>query len=132
MYVCVYIYIYIYIYIIHNNCVVIFEVIGGTPGFQAQTTTARAKETVIKRVRSTFHKVILYAKEALVLKSCPTPLVILYAKESTVYIPQRGVQWKRGVVIAMRSYASAQYDTTPIHCTPLPLHPPVMNTNTRA
>ena len=27
-------------------------------------------------------------------------------------------------------YTSLLYDTTPIHCTPLPLHPPVMNTQT--
>ena len=44
-------------------------------------------------------------------------------------IHQRGVQWKRGVVIYMMSYTSLLYDTTPIHCIPLPLHPPVMNTH---
>ena len=44
-----------------------------------------------------------------------------------VYIPQRGVQWKQGVVIHIMLYTSLWY-TTPIHCTPLRLHPPVMNT----
>ena len=45
-----------------------------------------------------------------------------------IYIPQRGVQWKQGVVIYMILYTSLLYDTTPIHCTPLRLHPPLMNT----
>ena len=47
---------------------------------------------------------------------------------SAIYIPQRGVQWKEGVVIHMPLYTSLLYNTTPIHCTPLPLHPPLMNT----
>ena len=41
------------------------------------------------------------------------------------YVPQRGVQWKQGVVIYMTLYTSLLYDTTPIHCTPLRLHPPL-------
>ena len=50
---------------------------------------------------------------------------------TNTYIPQRGVQWKQGVMMCMLLYASLLYDTTPIHCTPLPLHPPVMNTQIR-
>ena len=42
----------------------------------------------------------------------------------------KGVQWKQGVVMYM-IYAGLLYNTTPIHCTPLPLHPPVMNTHCR-
>ena len=38
---------------------------------------------------------------------------------SCVYIPQRGVQWKQGVVIHMTLYTSLLYNTTPIHCTRL-------------
>ena len=45
-----------------------------------------------------------------------------------LYIPQRGVQWKQGVVIYMMLYTSLLHNTTPIHCTPLRLHPPLMNT----
>ena len=41
-----------------------------------------------------------------------------------IYIPQRGVQWKQGVVIYMTLYTSSLYNTNPIHCTPPPLHPP--------
>ena len=47
-----------------------------------------------------------------------------------------GVQWKQGVVIRMFLYTILLYIyiyiyiTTPIHCTPLRLHPPVMNTHT--
>ena len=45
-----------------------------------------------------------------------------------VYILQRGVQWKQGVVVCMVLCTSLLYNTTPIHCTPLRLHPPLMNT----
>ena len=41
----------------------------------------------------------------------------------------RGVQWKQGVVICMLLYTSSSHNTTPIHCTPLRLHPSVMNTH---
>ena len=44
-------------------------------------------------------------------------------------IQQRGAQWKQGVVIYMMLYTSLLCNTTPIHCTRLPLHPPVMNTH---
>ena len=43
-------------------------------------------------------------------------------------IHQRGVQWKQGVVICMMLYTRLLHNTTPIHCTPLALHHPVMNT----
>ena len=36
-----------------------------------------------------------------------------------LYILQRGVQWKQGVVIWMVLYTILLYNTTPIHCTPL-------------
>ena len=49
--------------------------------------------------------------------------------KQVVKIHQRGVQWKEGVVICTMSCTSLFYNTTPIHCTPLPLHPPVMNTH---
>ena len=45
-----------------------------------------------------------------------------------VKIHQRGVQWKQGVVICMLLRTSSLHNTTPIHCTPLPMHPPMMNT----
>ena len=45
-------------------------------------------------------------------------------------IHQRGVQWKQGVVIYMTLYTSLIHKTIPIHCTPLALHPPLMNTQT--
>ena len=38
-----------------------------------------------------------------------------------------GVQWKQGVVVHIILQAVLLCNTTPIHCTPLPLHPPVMN-----
>ena len=48
-----------------------------------------------------------------------------------IKIHQWGVQWKQGVMIYMMLYTSLFYNTTPIYCTPLPLHPPVMNTQLR-
>ena len=54
---------------------------------------------------------------------CPHPV-----QKLSIKIHQRGVQWKQAVVIYMMLYTSLLYDTTPIHCTPLPLHPPVMHT----
>ena len=45
----------------------------------------------------------------------------------SIKIHQRAMQWKHGVVIYMMLYTSLSYNT-PIHCTPLPLHPPVTNT----
>ena len=55
----------------------------------------------------------------------------LAPNRTELYIPQRGVQWKQGVVIYRMLYTSLLYNTTPIHCTPLPLHPPVMNAQER-
>ena len=45
-----------------------------------------------------------------------------------IKIHQRGVQWKQGVVIYMMLCTSLLYNATQIHCTPLPLHPTVLNT----
>ena len=47
--------------------------------------------------------------------------------ETVFYILQRGVQWKQGVVSYMALYTSFLYNTTPTHCTPLPLHPPLQS-----
>ena len=55
----------------------------------------------------------------------------LFGPSKTLKIHQMGVQWKQGVVIYMLLYSSLLYNTTTIHCTPLRLHPPVMNTQTR-
>ena len=47
-------------------------------------------------------------------------LIMLY--ESTFC--KGGVQWKQGVVFCTVLPTSLLYNTTPIHCTPHPLHPP--------
>ena len=58
----------------------------------------------------------------------PFPLCrCLVGRRLFIYILQRGVQWKQGVVIYMSLYSSLLYDTTPIHCTPDPLHPPLQS-----
>ena len=57
-------------------------------------------------------------------RSCSLP-----ERQSEAFkIHQRGVQWKQGAVTCMMLYTDLLYNTTPIHCTPFPLHPPVMNT----
>ena len=41
----------------------------------------------------------------------------------TVYVLQRGVRWKQGVVVYILSRAVLLFNNTPIHRTPLPTHP---------
>ena len=50
---------------------------------------------------------------------------------TVLYILQRGVQWKQGVVNCMVLYIILLYSTTPIHCTPDPLHPPLQSIHGR-
>ena len=54
-------------------------------------------------------------------------LVCTPSSPQKVYILQRGVQWKHGVVIGMVLCTILLYNATPIHCTPLPLHPPLQS-----
>ena len=58
---------------------------------------------------------------------CPQIRHKMYSPFGKRQILQKEVQWKPGVVICM-VYTSLLYDTAPIHCTPLRLHPPLMNT----
>ena len=39
------------------------------------------------------------------------------------------MQWKQGVVVYIMLYAVLLHNTTPINCTPLPLHPSLMSTH---
>ena len=48
-----------------------------------------------------------------------------------LYILQRGVQWKQGVVFRTVLCTGLLYNTTPIHCTFLPLHPPLQSIQSR-
>ena len=45
-----------------------------------------------------------------------------------VKIHRWGVQWKQGVVVYIILHIVLLHNATPIHCTPLPLHFPLMNT----
>ena len=72
-----------------------------------------------------------YQKAITWLESCQTSShrMIFCSLPCVLFkIHQRGVQWKLGVVVYTILYAVLLYNATPIHCTPLPLHPPVMNT----
>ena len=51
------------------------------------------------------------------------------ARLASSLVSAKEVQWKQGVVIYEMLYTNSLYNTTPIHCTPLPLHTPVMNTH---
>ena len=44
-----------------------------------------------------------------------------------LYILQRGVQRKQGVVNYMMLFTILLYNTTTVHCTPHPLHPPLQS-----
>ena len=62
--------------------------------------------------------VIVFVVAAVV--SMTTAVLVILLK-----IHQRGVQWKQGVVIYMMLCTSLLSNSTPIHCTPLRLHPPL-------
>ena len=49
-------------------------------------------------------------------------------RASAIKIHQRGVQRKQGVVAYIILQAVLLCNATPIHCTPLRLHPPLMDT----
>ena len=68
----------------------------------------------------------VYRKQRL-LVTAPSNVAVDNLLELKIH--QRGVQWKQGAVICMVLHTSLPHDTTPFHCTPLPLHPPVMNTH---
>ena len=55
-------------------------------------------------------------------------LLVVVVEVMEMKIHRRGVQWKQDVVVYIRFQAVLLYITTPIHCTPLRLHPPLMNT----
>ena len=60
-------------------------------------------------------------------EGAPSPPAPPGSRSRPLYILQRGVQWKQGVVVYMTLYTSLLYNTTPIHCTPDPLHPPLQS-----
>ena len=43
-----------------------------------------------------------------------------------MYMCMHACMWKQGVVVYIILYVVVVYNTTPIHCTPLRLHPHVM------
>ena len=52
------------------------------------------------------------------------------AASSPTQDSSKGVQWKQGVVVYIILCVVLLYGTTPIHCTPLPLHPPLQSIQT--
>ena len=71
--------------------------------------------------------ILLYAR-ARTVRARSRPLAVVVYRPFSVsraalprilYIMQRGVQWKQGVVNYMMLYTILLYNTTPIHCTPL-------------
>ena len=121
VYMCVYIYIYINIYIhTHrpNLCIYTYMIIS----FKLRLVLP-GRDDVVGRDAAGGVDARPRLSEVLIQTMLDTDL------EAYVKIHQRGVQWKQGVVTCMQLYTSLSYNTTPIHCTPLPLHPPVMNTD---
>ena len=108
MYVCIYIYIYIHMYVCMHVCVCVYIYIYIYMYTHVQTAQQHHTNDLGEAppARRTAHGSV----------------------SPRLKIHQRGVQWKQGVVTCMVLCTSLLYNTTPIHCTPLPLHPPVMNT----
>ena len=107
-YVHIYIYIYIYIYICVRVYVHIYIYIYIFVGGRQRGPEVPRRHRPAARQRD--------APRA-AGQACPPYL----------YILQMGVQWNQGVVIYMTLYTSLLYSTTPIHCTPDPLHPPLQS-----
>ena len=122
--VCIYIYIYIYTYTYHT-----FAREG-----RRSTACHRAGPVGLGPDRSSGTRAIIIIIIIMIIDDFGCSYSIprrraprLTSPPRRVYIPQRGVQWKQGVVIYMMLYISLLYNTTRIRCTPLPLHPTVMN-----
>ena len=123
LYVCMYIYIYIHIYIhIDFSCTHIRTYIYAWLTLQRRVARSYGGGRAPGAPPSDNFIIIII--------TIPIPITVINARH--VYIPQRGVQWKQGVVIYMMLYTSLLHNTTPIRCTPLRLHPPVMNTHSCA
>ena len=66
--------------------------------------------------------VVVLMLSLLLLTSAITSITTITTR---FYILQRGVQWKQGVVVYVVLCTILLCNTTPIHCTPLPLHSPL-------
>ena len=137
MYVCIYIYIYVYIYIYIHICIHIYIYIYIYIHICISLSIYTYIYIYIYNYICTHRNKNTHNDKASLAGSA-RPGGPGEASEQAPYlggwelpalkIHQSGVQWKQGVVICTMLYTSVLHDTTPIHCTPLPLHPPVMNT----
>ena len=123
VYVCMYIYIYIYVYREREMIVCKYMHIYMYIYIYIFIYRERERERESHSLCG-FHSGIIRRRGTtqIILQARPNGSQVKF-----VYIPQRGVQWKQGVVIYMTVYTSLLYNTTPIHCTPDPLHPPLQS-----
>ena len=96
-------YIYIYIYI-HNPYIYIYISYILLTGIIYSTSVPRG---LIPAATPPAPRP-LSARPAPCAATAPTPQLV------AIYIPQRGVQWKQGVVIYMMLYTSLLCNTTPL------------------
>ena len=110
----IYIYIYIYeVYVITSYIIKLFNIMIVTHGlFCVRLTKGAWKGSCLEKNKMKLIGVNNHRKGQPVAGR-------QRGRAEGLYIPQRGVQWKQGVVICMMSYTISLYDTTPIHCTPI-------------
>ena len=102
------IYIYIYIYIHTYMCVYVYIYIY----IYTHTYTYSGPEDDNRRTKVLLSTWIPFGDHPSNLERCRSRF------------SKGGVQWKQGVAMYMMLCPSLLYNTTPIHCTPLRLHPP--------
>ena len=116
-YVYIYIYIYIHTYIYVYICICMHMII---VHIHIYIYIERERDTSLNKDFSSLSHPSAFSKHIVVHRRTKHVGPI-------VYILQRGVQWKQGVVICVVLYTILLHNTTPIHCTPLPLHPPLQS-----
>ena len=121
MYTCIYVYVYVYVYV-HGALTISSPII-----FSENHTTCSKQQL---ETHPSGNIVCILVQKEQQQRQLFSEIIVgeIVVRSPSVKIHQRGVQWKQGVVIYRICYTSLLYDTIPIRCTPLPLHPPVMNT----
>ena len=151
IYTCIYIYIYvmyasiyIYIYAQHTYTVIYmhtYEDLSGSPSSRTRVCrtalaehgpdASRTQAFSITIITSITIIIIIITIIMVTFTRITISIIIMFTIFPELKLHQRGVQWKQGVVIYVMLCTSLSYNTTPIHCTPLPLHPPLRNVDER-
>ena len=125
----IYIYTYIYIYIYtYTTTATTTITTTDTTATTATTATTTTTTTTTTTKHANNHKVSPSCKGFTIIST--TNISGSFASQDFEFFLQdssKGGAVEQGVVMYMMLYTSLLYNTTPIHCTPLRLHPLVMN-----